>query len=782
MNKKLYERIMQNVKAGLSEMASNAQVGDFDELDAFDDEYIKVKRNNKYNLIDAGGKYLSDKWFDSVKKVDGKVETELSKDNIVIKHTYQDVKNLHKEHAIMDMVDNDDFLKYIKVSDIVILTPFDFETATGTVRIVAEVVYNNKEYYIGKDGQLYDKNQQRAVSTTAAKVAGCKMLDILNRISYKVYSRFDCNKKYDCNDDTYMFWMTSKNDNDGFEACSLQQDKEISDLDAFNSFILNIDAYRIDMFNKDTFKNWLCQTMHFQYIGGQYDRVTNAYDSTKVGRMLEDIEKIEKYIDTYSTRSLQEACVIAKRHKALNEMAATKEQVGKFDNIYPFSSIYMKVERDGKYNLIDSRDGHYMSKVWFDMIDKNTDGSIITKRADNTGNNRTETYKDLGTFCAAPIIWSAAANQDTIRRIINIVKIDNVTEYHDTFDTVDNGTVNIIAKVKYDGMTLLMDENGKLYKEDGTEYVLSAAYFNNVHQNFELTTWDNLVSALMANIVEFIFTKVDGTYRVAFGTLANKIITEDKPNGYKNTLQFFDVVKSAWRSISKKDSVHADVVIVNLFDVNEDISEYINDTDKIIEDYKKLIKAKDNNTQDDIITVSTNNETPAPAPIIDPALQAKINEDAEFAQFIKNANINYDAISYIGNTMYINMSAGDIVTTMAAIRRVLSKSKYEVQFINRTPFVGGMTIKAIKRNVENISQMLPMLDNFKNAQMGFITFDGFRITKSLEDILNAINVKDVNAENSHMWFRRADKISKKNFKNKHVDLSGIDPTINGYIE
>lgn len=67
--------------------------------------------------------------------------------------------------------------------------------------------------------------------------------------------------------------------------------------------------------------------------------------------------------------------------------------------------------------------------------------------------------------------------------------------------------------------------------------------------------WANikLVDAMHKGVVAFFFTKIDGTPRHAFGTLASYAVPETKGASKSNDMVqvFFDVEKNAWRSFRK---------------------------------------------------------------------------------------------------------------------------------------------------------------------------------------------------------------------------------------
>lgn len=68
--------------------------------------------------------------------------------------------------------------------------------------------------------------------------------------------------------------------------------------------------------------------------------------------------------------------------------------------------------------------------------------------------------------------------------------------------------------------------------------------------------WQNykLVEKMKMQIVKFYFTKVDGSYREAYGTLNEKLTPQTGDSGRRknDTVQvYFDTEKSEWRSFKK---------------------------------------------------------------------------------------------------------------------------------------------------------------------------------------------------------------------------------------
>lgn len=96
------------------------------------------------------------------------------------------------------------------------------------------------------------------------------------------------------------------------------------------------------------------------------------------------------------------------------------------------------------------------------------------------------------------------------------------------YEAIDDQFINIMS----------FDENGKEIKK-------TSSYFNK----------DRFKKALSDGIVRFVFTKVNGTKREAYGTTNLEILRKyHAPDVYKNlrpnssTIRFFDMQKQAWRS------------------------------------------------------------------------------------------------------------------------------------------------------------------------------------------------------------------------------------------
>jgi len=297
-------------------------------------------------------------------------------------------------------------------------------------------------------------------------------------------------------------------------------------------------------------------------------------------------------------------------HSVLNEMAIDKNIFRKFDTIDVFSGKYIKVSKKGKFNLING-DGELFNNVWFDSIDIMPNGSVITTNALKNGRTMIKTYKDVNTFLGSPIIMEAASNTDIIKNIIDIVSIDNISVVS-TFDfTISDGTsVTIIAKVNYKDMPFYLSEDAKLYKMDGNEYVIAKAYNRLSKFDFTITTFDILKKMLKNGYVEFIFTKKDGTTRIAYGTLLTDELNRQMGNTGKvmgtkpGFFAFFDVENNAWRGISyQKDQ--AKIVIVEIFDSVDNIDMLKKDDERVLREYNKLIeKMNQDNSNEQLITTT----------------------------------------------------------------------------------------------------------------------------------------------------------------------------------
>lgn len=123
----------------------------------FDEKYILVgkgsKTSKKWNLMDAGGKLISETWFTSISKnSDGSVKTE--------------VRAKYARKAVSTtFISTDSFAKASRVMDIVPVACFSL-VDTGTMepytgsdkRYIAKAKLYGRDVFIDKNGNIYDSN------------------------------------------------------------------------------------------------------------------------------------------------------------------------------------------------------------------------------------------------------------------------------------------------------------------------------------------------------------------------------------------------------------------------------------------------------------------------------------------------------------------------------------------------------------------------------------------------------------------------------------------------
>lgn len=193
MNKiKLFEDfIKSSYVTKLDEMAIKRDIfSEFDEIDPFDSEHIKVMKDGKYNIVDNEGNLLSDVWFDSVeKKTDGDGFDVEFKDKSGETHSgsFLDLPEIKKNVEIRNLVKHTDMLDNIDFKDIILVDPYILkrpEFKRG-IKIIANVIYQGENLLLGIDGKLYDKDGeiydgiQFAISKSDIK----RLCDKVNEIS-----------------------------------------------------------------------------------------------------------------------------------------------------------------------------------------------------------------------------------------------------------------------------------------------------------------------------------------------------------------------------------------------------------------------------------------------------------------------------------------------------------------------------------------------------------------------------------------------------------------------
>lgn len=141
---------------------SREQLQEYDEIELFNDTYIKVKKGNKFNLIDSDGNYLSTVWFDDIKKnigggVDVIVQNEKGQKQ---RRSYTDYHDIKKSDELTSLVRHTNFLSFIDVKDVIMVTPYKIAVPgkTNRITIIAQVNYQGEMLLIGKDGKLYNQD------------------------------------------------------------------------------------------------------------------------------------------------------------------------------------------------------------------------------------------------------------------------------------------------------------------------------------------------------------------------------------------------------------------------------------------------------------------------------------------------------------------------------------------------------------------------------------------------------------------------------------------------
>lgn len=182
----------------IDEMAiKRNMIADYDEIEPFDNEHIKVMKDGQYNIMDNDGNLLSDVWFDKVeKKSSGGFDVEFTdKDNRTHTGQYLDMPELKKNGEIRNLVKHTDMLELIDFSDIILVEPYILKRPNMKrgVKIIANVTYMGESLLLGVDGKLYNQDgslyemAQFAISQVDIKRLTKKM-DELNVIMNPAYN------------------------------------------------------------------------------------------------------------------------------------------------------------------------------------------------------------------------------------------------------------------------------------------------------------------------------------------------------------------------------------------------------------------------------------------------------------------------------------------------------------------------------------------------------------------------------------------------------------------
>lgn len=146
----------------INEMAiMRSQFKDYDEIEPYDNEYIKVKKDGLYNLTDKDGKLISDIWFDTLERNSGGGFDVSFKGGDGKTHSgqYMDTAELRHNVEIRSLVKHTDILDHIDYSDIILVEPYTLKRPgmKRGVTIIANVTYMGDSLLLGKDGKLYTK-------------------------------------------------------------------------------------------------------------------------------------------------------------------------------------------------------------------------------------------------------------------------------------------------------------------------------------------------------------------------------------------------------------------------------------------------------------------------------------------------------------------------------------------------------------------------------------------------------------------------------------------------
>lgn len=182
----------------IDEMAIKRDIiADYDEIEPFDSEHIKVYKDGLYNIMDNNGNLLSDVWFDKIeKKSSGGFDIEFTdKNNKTHTGQYLDMPELKKNIEIKNLVKHTDMLELIDFSDIILVEPYILKRPNMKrgVKIIANVTYMSESLFLGVDGKLYNQNgslyemAQFSISQVDIKRL-TKIMDELNVIMNPAYN------------------------------------------------------------------------------------------------------------------------------------------------------------------------------------------------------------------------------------------------------------------------------------------------------------------------------------------------------------------------------------------------------------------------------------------------------------------------------------------------------------------------------------------------------------------------------------------------------------------
>ena len=150
-----------NNSVKLDEMAIRHEIfSDYDEIEPFDSEHIKVMKDGLYNIVDSDGNLLSDVWFDSIeKKSGGGFDVEFrDKGGDTHSGKFLDLPELKKNIEIRNLVKHTDILDSIDFGDIILVDPYILKRPDMKrgIKIIATVTYMGENLLLGVDGRLYD--------------------------------------------------------------------------------------------------------------------------------------------------------------------------------------------------------------------------------------------------------------------------------------------------------------------------------------------------------------------------------------------------------------------------------------------------------------------------------------------------------------------------------------------------------------------------------------------------------------------------------------------------
>lgn len=182
-------------------MINKTKLGEFDNISIFNDEYILVERNGLFNLIDNNGDYVSKTWYKNITKNNGggadfvevKNEHKVQLRSVPLIRTYGQMRTALNNTSILDRIDT---------RCIAIVTPYHaFSTTTRReVIIIAKVTIFGKELLLGKNGKLYEKDNNSVkeynlptffISLTDIN----RLVDIADKFNRTYNSNYDVNSK-----------------------------------------------------------------------------------------------------------------------------------------------------------------------------------------------------------------------------------------------------------------------------------------------------------------------------------------------------------------------------------------------------------------------------------------------------------------------------------------------------------------------------------------------------------------------------------------------------------